>query len=146
MPGLGLQALAGRFAGTDEIHASAWGPGETARVAMSAEWEIGGRVLVQRWQDSRADDVFELMNVFMADPANGEVLLYVFDTLGYPPDPPARGSWDGDRLQLQRKTERGESQIEFTPTRTGFRWSKRYRPSGSAPWQVIIDGELARLA
>ena len=140
-----LDALAGTFRGTDEIHASVWGPGETARVDISAEWEIGGGVLVQRWQDTRAADVFELVNVFMEDPANGDVLLYAFDTLGYPPDPPARGSWEGDRLLLERTTERGQSRFEFVPTQDGFRWSKQYRPSPADPWKPVIDGALDRV-
>lgn len=141
-----FDALVGTFAGTDKIHASVWGPAEMAPVDIDAAWEIGGGVLVQRWRDTRAADDFELVNIFMEDPATGEVLLYVFDTFGYPPDPPARGSWNGDRLLLERTTERGQGQSEFTPTQLGFRWSKRYRPSHSGSWQAVIDGELARVA
>lgn len=146
MPIAGLGVLAGKFVGTDDIHSSAWGPSETARVDIDAEWEIGGAVLVQRWQDSRSTDVFELVNVFMEDPATGEVLLYAFDTAGYPPDPPARGGWGEGRLVLRRTTERGQSRLEFTPTPGGFRWSKEYRTSDTDPWQPVIDGELVRVA
>jgi hypothetical protein len=139
-----FRALAGTFAGTDEIHASIWSPGGTARADIRGEWEVGGAVLVQRWQDTRPEDVFELINVFMEDPATGEVLLYAYDSLGYPPDPPARGSWDGDHLVLWRSTERGESRVEFSPTPDGFRWSKRYRRSRTDAWQPVIDGEMRR--
>lgn len=140
-----LAALAGTFVGTDEIHASVWAPAETARVDIDAEWEIGGAVLVQRWQDTRATDLFELVNVFMEDPGTGEVLLYAFDTAGHPPDPPARGAWDAGRLVLRRTTVRGESRLEFSPTPDGFRWSKEYRASETESWQPVIDGELVRV-
>ena len=141
-----LGALAGVFVGTDEIHASVWAPAETARVDIDAVWEIGESVLVQRWQDTRAADFFELVNVFMEDPATGDVLLYAFDSAGYPPDPPARGAWDGDRLVLRRTSARGQSRLEFTPTENGFRWSKQYRGSDTDSWQPVIDGELVRVA
>jgi hypothetical protein len=140
-----LGALAGTFVGTDEIHASRWSAGGTARVEIAGGWEIDGTLLVQRWRDTRPEDVFELVNVFMEDPATDEVLLYAFDTLGYPPDPPARGAWDGDRLVLRRESERGQSRVEFIPTDGGFRWSKWFRPSAAAPWQPVIDGELRRV-
>ena len=146
MPIASLGALAGKFVGTDEIHASVWAPSETARVDIDAEWEIGGAVLVQRWQDTRATDFFELVNVFMEDPATGEVLLYAFDTAGYPPDPPARGSWDSGRLVLRRTSVHGQSLVEFTPTPDGFRWSKQYRTSDTDSWHPVLDGELVRVA
>lgn len=139
------EALAGTFTGTDQIHASQWADAETAQVEASGEWELGGGLLVQRWRDTRAADTFELVNAFMEDPATGEVLLYAFDSVGYPADPPARGRWEGGSLRLVRQTERGQSRTDFTPTADGFRWRKQYRPSAEHPWVRVVDGELVRV-
>jgi hypothetical protein len=138
------EALAGAFTGHDQIHASQWGDAETARAEVEGDWELGGRLLVQRWRDVRAADTFELVNVFMEDPATGETLLYAFDSAGFPPDPPARGVWDGDILTLVRRTERGQARWTFTPTTDGYGWRKEFRVSDDDPWAPVIDGRLTR--
>jgi hypothetical protein len=137
-------ALAGAFSGSDRIHASQWGGAETARADVDGRWELGAGLLVQRWRDTRAADTFELVNVFMEDPATGETLLYAFDSAGFPPDPPARGGWDGDTLTLVRRTERGQARWAFTPTTGGFAWRKEFRVCDDDPWSPVVDGALTR--
>lgn len=136
--------LAGTFTGVDRIHASQWSDAESVRAEAEATWGLTGGVLVQRWLDHRAAGAFELLNVFMADPASGEVLLYAFDSVGYPPDPPARGRWTDGTLVLLRTTERGESRTEFTPFETGFRWRKLFRAAADVEWTPVVEGELVR--
>lgn len=139
-----IGALAGTFTGVDRIQASRWSDAESVRAEAEATWAVTGGLLVQRWRDERAAGEFELLNVFMEDPASGEVLLYAFDSLGYPPDPPARGVWTDGSLVLLRTTERGESRTEFTPFETGFRWRKLFRSTVDAEWTSVVEGELVR--
>lgn len=141
-----LSALAGEFVGTDRIQASRWTDGGTAAVEAAGSWELDGGVLVQRWRDLLSSGPFEALNVFMPDSTSGEVLLYSFDSLGYPADPPARGGWTDGSLTLVRATERGQSKVEFTPTDDGFRWSKRFRTTADEAWALVVEGELARVA
>jgi hypothetical protein len=141
----GLQKLLlGRFTGLDELHASPWADAQTARVEMSSTAELDGTLIVMRVTESRADGSFEAVNIFMTDRDSGDVLLYGFDSLGYPPDPPARGRFDADRLTLHRSTARGDSRTSFASTATGLRWSKEFRPTADAPWLPVVTGTLRR--
>ena len=136
--------LCGRFAGTDSIEASVWAEAEVAPAQASATRELGGNVIVQRLAEERAASRFEVLHVFMADPQSDDLLLYAFDTFGYPADPPARGVWHGGELVLERATERGMSRTRFAPTQAGFRLAKEFRPDPAADWVPVVSGTLDR--
>lgn len=136
--------LEGRFHGVDRVAASAWSEPETARVTAVGDVELGGALLIQRLTETRAGGTFEAVHAFMVDRESGDVLLYGFDTFGYPPEPAARGRFEGDRLVLLRATERGQSRTVFAPTPAGFDWSKEFRPAADAPWQPVVAGTLTR--
>ena len=139
----GLQFLCGEFAGTDHVEPSAWGPGATVRATASARWEQNDRLLVQVHRQTEGDsESFESMTVFMPDPGGGDILLYAFDTYGFPPDPPARGGPVEGKLVFRRHTPRGESLTTYEPTPHGYAWSKHFRPDHDAPWQVVVRGSL----
>lgn len=140
------QLLLGRFAGIDELHASPWSSAESATVEMDSTAELGGSLIVMRVTETRSAATFEAINVFMPDPATGEVLLYGFDSVGYAPDPPARGRYADSRIVLNRRTDRGESRTVFAGEPDGLSWSKQFRPSAEAPWQAVVTGTLRRLA
>lgn len=137
-------AMTGAFDGTDEVRPSHWTEAETASVHVVGSFELDGGLLVQRWCEDLAARSFDTVNTFMSDPATGEVLLYAFDSLGFPPDPPARGTWRDGAVSLLRETERGQSQTVFAATPDGFRWSKQYRPTPHDEWTPVVDGELVR--
>lgn len=134
--------LLGRFTGVDELHASPWSDAQSAAVEMTATAELGGALIVMRVTESRSVGTFEAVNVFMADRDSGEVLLYCFDSLGYAPEPPARGRYADAQIALHRSTPRGDSRTTFASTPTGFRWSKDFRPAADAPWQSVVTGNL----
>ena len=138
--------LLGHFVGLDELHASAWAGQETAAVESAATSELGGAVIVMRMSERRSAGTFEALNVFMADRDSDEVLLYGFDSFGYRPEPPARGRFVGDELELTRASVRGESRTSFAATADGFTWAKQFRPSADQPWQPVVTGALRRSA
>lgn len=138
-----LDFLVGSFAGTERVHATQWGPARDVTAQASAEPRAGGTVLVGH-HDQLGDPSFAAINVFMADPATGEILLYSFDSYGFPPDPPARGTWEGEELVLDRVTGRGASRTVYAPTSDGYRWSKSFAATAGGPYQPVVEGELAR--
>ncbi len=138
--------LLGHFVGIDELHASAWAEHESVAVESTASSELGGTVIVMRMIEHRSAGSFEALNVFMSDRDSDEVLLYGFDSFGYCPDPPARGRFVGDELELTRATVRGESRTTFAATADGFTWAKQFRPSAAQPWQPVVTGTLRRSA
>ena len=138
------QAVTGAFRGVDDIRPSVWADAEVAPVTVVGETHLEGALVVQRWEERRADSTFEVVNVFMADAASDEILLYSFDTAGFPADPPARGRWSGGCVDLLRKTPRGESCTTFVAAGNGFRWSKIYRRDPGHPWTTVVEGVLTR--
>jgi len=138
-----LSFLIGRHAGTEQVHPSPWGPGGAGSATASAESALDGAVVLHRHSHQRdGAAAFEVLNVFSTDPATGEVLLHAHDSVGFPPDPPARGTWHDGVLVLDRRTPRGSSRTTFEPLPTGYRWRKVYRRDETGPWTPVVDGEF----
>ena len=142
-----LSFLIPAHSGTQLIAASAWGPASSAGTSSAGSVDVAGS-LVQHRHTSRREDgsVFDVINVFIRDPESDDVLLYAFDTLGFPPDPPARGRWEGRDLVFLRTSPRGSARTTFTPDAAGYRWSKQFRVSDDDPWQDVFTEELTRSA
>jgi hypothetical protein len=142
-----LEFLVGELTGREEVTATPWAAGGPATARASGERALDGGALVQHHVQERDGAVaFRTLNVFTTDPATGEVLLYAFDSVGYPPEPAARGTWHGDELVLERSTERGSARTTFTATADGYRWSKEFRAPDSHAWAPVVAGELRRTA
>jgi hypothetical protein len=125
------------------MHATPWAPAGAATARSEGRVEAGGTALLLRYAQERDGAVsFEALNVFTADPQSADVLLYSFDSAGYPPDPPARGRWDGDELVLIRETARGSARTVYAPVPGGYRWRKDFRAPGEADWSPLVDGVL----
>ncbi|HLU56466.1 MAG TPA: DUF1579 domain-containing protein [Pseudonocardia sp.] len=139
----GLGFLVGELTGREEVSATPWAEGGPATARATGEWALDGGLLVQHHvQERDGAAVFGTLNVFTTDPATGDVLLYAFDSVGYPPEPAARGTWHGEEQVLERTTERGSARTRFTPTPDGYRWSKEFRAPGSDVWSPVVAGEL----
>jgi len=106
-----LAALEGAWAGTEELAPSPWSPGGTGHASMTFSLAAGGFALVQ---DYRSDTGLTGHGVFSA--GEDTVLWHWFDSIGHPPELPARGAFDGDALVLERTTPRGTNRTTFTLT------------------------------
>ena len=83
-----LAAFAGEWEGTEELAASPWSPGGTAKAQMTFAVAAGGFALVQ---DYRSETGLTGHGVFSV--ADDVVLWHWFDSIGYPPRPrPAAAS------------------------------------------------------
>jgi hypothetical protein len=140
-----LEFLVGELSGPEDVTATPWAAGGAATGRVRGERGLDGGVLVQHQVQERGGEVvFRTLNVFTTDPITGEVLLYAFDSVGYPPEPAARGTWRGGELVLERTTERGSARTTFAPTADGYRWSKSFRAPGADGWSPVVAGELRR--
>jgi len=139
-----MDFLLGRFTGVDHIDPS-YSAGElTVPTSSAATSELAGQAVVQRFIERRTTAPFEVLNIFMRDRDSGDVLLYSFDSLGYCPDPPARGTPRDGEIVLHRTSPRGMSRTTFASTETGLRWSKEFRLNSDGPWEPVVTGELRR--
>jgi hypothetical protein len=109
-----LMRFAGKWRGDEELSASPWGPGGPARGHCDMREAVDGMALIQDYSEEKdGETLFRGHGVFIIDPASGDVIWWWFDSMGFPPDPPARGSWNDDRLLFEKNTPRGEARYEF---------------------------------
>lgn len=138
-----LSFLLGHRTGVNRMHATRWAAAGDAAETTTAALSVGGSAIVQEQVQERDGQVaFVAHNVFTTDPATGEVVLYSFDSVGYLPDPAARGTWRDGELVLDRTTDRGQSRTVYRPLSDGYAWSKAFRPSADEEWQPVLEGEL----
>ncbi len=135
-----LTFLLGSFAGSDQVHPSVWAPGGPATSTATASAELDGDVVVQRYTQRRAGlPSFEIVAIWMVDTDTDDVLFYGFDTAGFAPDPPARGTWHGADLVLDRTTARGSSRLVVRPSAPGWAWSKHFRAPDAETWTPVFE-------
>ena len=90
--------------------------------------------------------VFHGHGVFVIDPHGTDVLWWWFDSMGFPPDGPARGRWDGDVLLFEKATPMGEGRYryEFFGDRYTFAMSNKF--PGQSEFTEMMRGDYARVA
>ena len=109
-----LEAFLGRWRGSAELAASPSGPARTVEAEVVFTKTAGGHAVVQSYRHLEADGShFEGHGVFTVDPDHGDTLWYYVDSIGKPPEAPARGHWQGGTLTLERHSQRGTSRHSF---------------------------------
>jgi len=130
-----LATFEGSWEGTEQLAASSWSPGGTATATMSFAVEAGGFALVQ---DYRSDTGLTGHGVFSV--SGDEVLWYWFDSIGYPPEAPARGAFEGGGLVLERTSPRGTNRTSLVVE--GDRLNQRVELDGA----TLAEAEYERRA
>lgn len=111
----------GEWTGAETLHPSPWTAGGSAEGKWSIRRDGAGLHLVFDYAEQRADGGrFDAHGVLARDPENGDVLLFIFDSFGFPPLSPARGRWEGSRLVLDKATPRGVGRTVFMLEADGF--------------------------
>ncbi|WP_115788071.1 DUF1579 family protein [Arthrobacter silvisoli] len=109
-----LEPFLGRWRGSAELAASPSGPARTVQAEVVFTRAAGGHAVVQSYRHVETDGShFEGHGVFTVDPDHGDTLWYYVDSVGKPPEAPARGHWHGGILTLERHSPRGTSRHSF---------------------------------
>jgi hypothetical protein len=109
-----LQALAGDWTGTETMPPSPWGPGGVATGKNTIRLDLDGFFAIQDYvqeQDGRV--TFKGHGMFGWDGERQAYAWYWADSMGFVPDGPAYGQWNGDTLRLSRSTPRGQARYVF---------------------------------
>jgi hypothetical protein len=138
MPELGptharLAAFEGSWIGKERLAPSPWSPGGDAHASLTFTTAAGGFAIPH---DYRSDTGLTGHGVFSV--AGEEVLWHWFDSIGFPPDVPARGGFDGDALVLERSSPRGTNTTTFTLS--GDTLTQRVELDGG----VLVEAEYRR--
>ncbi len=142
-----LMRFAGHWAGDEVLAPSPWGPGGPASGATTMRVGLDGMALLQDYEETKDGAVvFHGHGVFVIDPQGSDVLWWWFDSMGFPPDGPARGRWDGDVLLFEKTTPMGEGRYryEFFGDRYTFAMSNRF--PGQSDFTEMMRGDYARTA
>ena len=105
-----LETFLGRWSGTTQWEATAWGPARTAAAEVVFARAAAGLAVTMSYRHTDADGaVTEGVGVFTMDPAHPDLLWYHVNSLGLPPEAPARASWQDGTLTIERRSGRGSA-------------------------------------
>ena len=142
-----LMRLAGRWAGDEVLAPSPWGPGGPAHGATTLRVDLDGMALVQEYEETKdGQPVFHGHGVFVIDPHGSDVLWWWFDSMGFPPDGPARGRWDGDVLLFEKSTPMGDSRYRYEFFGDRYTFSLANKFPGQPDFTEMMRGDYARIA
>ncbi len=140
-----LAALIGSWEGEEQLQPSPWGPGGTATGRGVYRSVTDGMAIVQDYEEEKDGAiVFSGHGVFTIDPANGDVLWWWFDSMGFPPDGPARGRWDGDTLILNKSTPRGDGRYRYRLNGDRYEFSIENRFADQEDFSLFMKGSYER--
>ncbi len=140
-----LQAFLGEWQGEERVEPSPWGKGGPAAGRMSFRADLDGFAVIQDYVQFKDSLVtFRGHGVFTVDPKTEEVLWYWFDSVGFPPDEPARGRFEGDLLTLNRVSARGASRYAFGITTDGCTFQIENKLTNEPDFQLFMRGVYAR--
>ena len=142
-----LNRLAGTWEGEEQLEPSPWGPGGKAHGDVVYRVVNDGMALAQDYAETKDGAVcFRGHGVLTIDPQSGDVLWWWFDSMGFPPEGPAQGRWDGETLRLGKSTPRGESRYTYEfvgEDRYRFRIENRF--PGQAEFVLFMQAEYRRV-
>lgn len=140
-----LMRFAGRWTGAEVLAPSPWGPGGAAHGTTILRVELDGMALVQEYVERKdGATVFQGHGIFMIDPQGSDVLWWWFDSMGFPPDGPSRGRWDGDVLLLEKATPMGEGRYRYEFLGDRYTFSMANRFPGQSEFTEMMRGDYAR--
>ena len=108
-----------------------------------AEFRFGAEVTGVAEKDGRV--AFRGHGVFIVDPLTQGIAWWWFDSLGFAPEPPARGRWDGDILRMEKHTPRGAARYTFALGDDAFVFRIENRFAGQDDYVEFMRGDYRRL-
>jgi hypothetical protein len=109
-----LHALCGEWIGDETLSPSPWGPGGRAVARVTTRLELDGFYVVQDYVEEKDGRVtFRGHGLFSYDTQAREYCRYWFDSIGFVPDAPARGAWEGDTLTFRYSSPRGQARYTY---------------------------------
>lgn len=109
-----LLAFVGEWDGEEDLAASPWAEATTVKSRNVFRPAVEGLAVVQEYAQQRPDgEPFSGHGFFTADPVTGDVRWYFFDSVGWPPEGPVRGGWDGSVLTMTKTTPRGQARHTY---------------------------------
>jgi hypothetical protein len=141
-----LHVLAGTWIGEETLEPSPWGPGGKAEGKSVCRIDLDGFHVVQDYAETKdGKPTFKGHGVFGYDTTTKEFVWYWFDSMGFVPEGPARGKWEGDTLLLERDSPRGRSRYTYKfASNTKYNLTIENSFDGGKTFQVFMRGEYLK--
>lgn len=137
--------LLGNWAGSEEQAASPWAPAGSTRAMIVFKLDVADSVVVQDYRQVRADGAeFTAHGVFLLTPGTTDVLWWLFDSYGQPPDA-AHGQWRGHELTMTKHTPRGKAKHHFTVADDQLTYTIVLQLGDTAP-RTFLTGHYRRIS
>lgn len=141
-----LSLFIGNWSGGGEIYANAWSQATSCEGLWQFAFDRSGHHLIHDYCETRRNgQSFEGHGVFDLDTDTKEVLWFWFDSYGFSPTSPARGCWDGERLELIKSTPRGLGRSTFIFSHNRFYYLIEARLNGEDIFSAVMEGEFKKL-
>ncbi|NMN70922.1 hypothetical protein AF71_00027350 [Rhizobium sp. 57MFTsu3.2] len=140
-----LELFLGRWEGRGTIHSNPWGGAGPTQTAWWFHWDEPRLFLLCDCREERSDgSVFSAHGVLGIDPVMRDPLWWIFDSYGYPPMDPARGSWDEQTLHLVKTTARGTGRTSFSRRKDCLECVVESRGIDEANFVRVMSGSFCR--
>jgi hypothetical protein len=140
-----LSLFTGTWSGSGEIFANAWSPAASCEGQWHFGFDKSGHNLIHHYTEMRSNgQEFEGHGIFNLDSESKEILWFWFDSYGFPPLNPARGEWDGERLQLSKLTARGKGRTTFIFSHNSFTYIVEAQLHTEDHFSPVMRGEFRK--
>lgn len=141
-----LSLFIGHWTGSGQVFATPWGEATKCAGIWQFGFDRSGLNMIHDYQETRENgSVFNGHGVFNIEPSTKDVIWFWFDSFGFPPFDPARGTWDLDKLVLMKATPRGIGRSTFVFTHNRFQYTVEAQPKGTEDFLPVMAGEFTKI-
>jgi len=142
-----LEKFCGNWKGEETIAPSRWGEGGPATASVAAKLALGGKLLTMDYRAERAGQPWlQAHAVITAGQSDAPFALYWFDSLGFVPQAPAPGQWDGETLTFIRGSPRGQARHSYRfLDEDNYQLVLESSQDGGASWAPVMRGQYRRV-
>ncbi len=140
-----LEKLAGIWNGKEKMHPSPWDPaGGEAQGTTRGRVALDGFAVIADYEQSRGGKPsFAGHGVYTWDASAKQVVMHWFDSMGQGAEE-FRGTWKGDRLELQSKNPMGLARMSYDFSKPGALTSRMEMSQDGKSWTTFFDGTYQR--
>jgi hypothetical protein len=142
-----LSLNAGTWEGVESMFPSSWDPeGGEALARIQSRPALDGFALIGDYEQRRGGQVtFRGHSVWTVDPANGDVILTWFDSIGTLPET-FRGKFEGNTIQVTSKSEHGWNRLTYYYDQPNVMTSRMEMSPDGNVWSPLFEGRYSRVA
>jgi hypothetical protein len=142
-----LRKLVGHWRGRETIQPSRWGAGGPAQAQVACREALDGKAFVQDYEAERDGKTWlQAHAIFVRHAEAADYSLFWFDSLGFIPREPAKGTWDGHALTFVRTSPRGQSRHTYTfPDDDTYEMKLESSFDGGATYVLVMEGVYTRI-